>query len=102
MIVVIFRARLKEPVNPEYVGLAKRMEELSAQVPGFISYKTFASDDGEHASIIEFESEEAVIAWRSHPEHLAAQRQGAQFYSEYKIQVCTPMRMNEFRPQVKA
>ena len=35
------------------------------------------------------ESEEALRAWRMHPEHVAAQRRGrTEFYSEYHLQTC--------------
>ena len=62
-------------------------------MPGFVSIKTFAADDGERISIVEFDSEAAHGAWRNHPEHREAQRLGRErFYDEFQIQVCTPVR----------
>ncbi|OGA00878.1 MAG: hypothetical protein A3H35_18540 [Betaproteobacteria bacterium RIFCSPLOWO2_02_FULL_62_17] len=62
-------------------------------MPGFVSYKDFSSTDGERVSIVEFESEEALKAWREHPQHVMAQQLGRdKFFAEYHIQVCTPVR----------
>ena len=98
MVVIVFRSRLRPGVDPaplEPVGV--RMYQLAAAMPGFISYKDFAAADGESVSIVEFESLETLAAWRDHPEHLEAQRIGReQFFAEYQIQVCTPVRSYRF------
>jgi len=97
MMIVLFRSRLSGEAGDEYARTAGRLEELARTMPGFISFKTFAADDDERVSIVEFESEEAITAWYRHPEHLAAQRRGREsFYSEYRIQVCSPVREYEF------
>lgn len=93
MVVTIFRSRL----NPEHAGayqeMAARMRTLAEGMPGFISLKTFSAEDGERASIIEFESEEALRAWREHPEHRKAQKLGrTEFYTRFHIQVCSIVR----------
>ena len=93
MIVTIFRSRLRPEHLEEYQRWAGRMDELAARMPGVISIKTFTAGDGERVSIVEFESEETMRAWRNHPEHQQAQALGRQsFYSEYRIQVCQPVR----------
>jgi heme-degrading monooxygenase HmoA len=75
------------------------MLALAGQMPGFRSIKTFTALDGERVSIIEFESLETVRAWRDHPEHRRAQQMGRdQFYSTYRIQVCSLIRQPEFPP----
>jgi heme-degrading monooxygenase HmoA len=49
-------------------------------------------------SVIEFESEEALRAWREHPEHRKAQELGrAAFYAELQIQVCSVIRQYGFK-----
>jgi heme-degrading monooxygenase HmoA len=69
------------------------MLELASRMPGFVSFKSFASDDGERISVIEFEGEEQLRAWREHPEHRKAQELGrTRFYEEYHVQVCAPLR----------
>lgn len=99
MVVIVFRSRLKEGIEAELGKVGMRMYELAASMPGFRSYKDFAAEDGENVSIIEFESIEDVDAWREHPEHKEAQRRGREeFFSEYQIQVCTPVRDRTFKP----
>lgn len=101
MVVVVFRSRLKEGVVEAELGkVGMRMYELASAMPGFRSYKDFVAEDGENVSIIEFESIEEVDAWREHPEHKEAQRRArAEFFSEYQIQVCTPLRERTFKPK---
>jgi heme-degrading monooxygenase HmoA len=97
MVVIVFRSRLREGVGEEIVEMGQRMYALASSMPGFISYKDFVAEDGENVSIVEFESLEALAAWREHPEHKIAQQRGrAEFFKEYHIQVCTPVRQYEF------
>ncbi len=73
------------------------MYELASSMRGYVSYKDFAAEDGESAAIVEFESLETLAAWREHPEHKAAQQRGREeFFAEYHIQVCTPVRDYRF------
>jgi heme-degrading monooxygenase HmoA len=97
MIVTVFRSRLRPDVREEYVALANRMNELARTMPGYISHKGFFADDGERVTIVEFESEEAMRAWRMHPEHREAQKLGRErFYDGYSIQVCEVKREANF------
>lgn len=100
MVIIVFRSRTRPGVDQELAQVGGRMFELAANMPGFISYKDFVSEDGENVTLIEWESLETLEAWRQHPEHKLAQNQGrARFFSEYKIQVCTPVRVHEFTLQ---
>jgi heme-degrading monooxygenase HmoA len=94
MVVTIFRARVRPDADQEALArLGEEMFEYASEMPGFISYKDFAATDGESVSIIEFASEETLAAWRDHGEHLKAQARGrSEFFSEYHIQVCRPIR----------
>ena len=97
MIVTVFRSRLRPDVRDDYVALATRMNEIARSMPGYISHKGFFADDGERVTIVEFESEEAMRAWRMHPEHREAQRKArADYYSEYHVQVCSVVREAHF------
>ena len=97
MVVTIFRSRLRPEHRDEYDRWAQRIHDLAVTMPGFISIKTFTAEDGERVSLVEFESEEAVRAWREHPDHREAQELGRKlFYSEYRIQVCQPLRDYSF------
>jgi heme-degrading monooxygenase HmoA len=97
MVVVIFRTRLKPGVEAEIESLGARMYELGAAMPGFVSYREYAAADGESVAIVEFETHEALAAWREHPEHKAAQEVGRQrFFAEYRITVCDSVRDYSF------
>ena len=97
MVITLFRNRLRPDDHAEYERWGKRMAELAAQQPGFVSFKTFAADDGERISVVEFETEAAQAAWRNHPEHREAQRLGRErFYSEFEVVVCSPLRRTPF------
>jgi len=103
MMVTMFRSRVKPGVRDEYVALVDRMEKIARTMPGYISDKGFFADDGERVTIVEFENEERLRAWRTNPEHLAAQRLARQkYYTEYHIQVCTLDRESKFKAQETA
>jgi heme-degrading monooxygenase HmoA len=97
MVITLFRSRLRSEHEQEYGQWATRMHDLAVAMPGFISVKTFQAADGERVTIVEFESEETLRAWREQSEHREAQELGRKrFYSEYKIQVCHPVRGHSF------
>ena len=98
MVVIVFRARLREGVDLNRLAAAgTRMAEIATGMPGFVSYKDFAAEDGENVTLVEFASEETLLAWRDHPEHQAVQRQGRdEFFADYRIQVCAPLRDYRF------
>ena len=97
MIVTVFRSRLRPGLREDYVGLVARMVELAATMPGYISHKGFFADDGERVTVVEFESEEGMRAWRMNPEHRAAQKKAREiYYATYSIQVCEVKREAKF------
>ena len=97
MIVTVFRSRLRPDANPEYSQWAQRMSELAVTMPGYISHKVFIAEDGERATIVEFATEEGQRTWATQAEHLRAQAKGrADFYSEYRLQICTLQRESAF------
>jgi heme-degrading monooxygenase HmoA len=98
MIVTVFRSRLRPGVRDEYVALVERMTELAATMPGYISHKGFFADDGERVTIVEFAHEDGMRAWRTNPEHRAAQKLAREkYYAEYSVQVCTLDRESKFK-----
>jgi heme-degrading monooxygenase HmoA len=95
MVITIFRSRLDTKNEAEYRPLAERMREIAMSMPGLVSFKSFAADDGERLSMIVFDSVETQKAWREHPEHREAQRLGwASFYSEFSVVVCDNPRVS--------
>jgi heme-degrading monooxygenase HmoA len=102
MLITVFRSRLKEGVRDEYVALVERMNELAKTMPGYISHKGFFADDGERVTIVEFEHAEGLRAWRTNPEHIAAQKLARQmYYTEYHVQVCTLDRESKFKAEAE-
>ena len=98
MVVIVFRSRLKPGLENEIGELGARMYGLASAMPGFVSYQDYAAADGAGVAIVEFESHDALAAWREHPEHLAAQAAGRErFFSEYRITVCDTVRDYSFR-----
>lgn len=98
MIVTVFRSRLRPGVRDDYVAWVERMEKLVEGMPGYISHKGFFAADGERVTVIEFEDEEGMRAWREHPLHVAAQKRGREkYYTEYHYQVCTVVREGKFK-----
>ncbi|HEU4660377.1 MAG TPA: antibiotic biosynthesis monooxygenase [Pseudolabrys sp.] len=97
MIVTVFRSRLRPEAREQYMQMSARMNELAKTMPGYISHKSFTAEDGERVTIVEFESEDGMRAWRMHPEHREAQRRAREsFYSEFRIQVCNLVREASF------
>jgi len=104
MLITVFRSRLRPGVGEEYAAAVERMNALARTMPGYISHKTFHAEDGERCTIVEFAHADGLRAWRTDPEHIAAQKLARQkYYAEYSVQVCTMDRDSKFpaedRPQ---
>jgi heme-degrading monooxygenase HmoA len=97
MLITVFRSRLRPGIREEYDAAAARMNELARTMPGYVSHKAYYAEDGERCTIVEFEHEEGPRAWRTNPEHRAAQKMARErYYTEYHIQVCTLDRESKF------
>ena len=88
MYAVVFASTLSAD-SAGYEAAAARMEELARAQPGFVSIDSVRDADGRGITVCCWESLEAVEAWRTHAEHLAAQRQGRErWYESYELTVC--------------
>ena len=98
MHLVVFRNRKRPGFDTEaYAADLARMEELARAQPGFISFRSYTSEDGEVVAISEWGSEAAVHAWGSHPEHAAIQQRArADYYQEYTLFSCAEPRVRRF------
>jgi len=95
--VVVFRTRLRPGVEEEYGRRGEEIYALARQTPGLISAKDFVAEDGERVSVIEFDTEAHLLAWRDQAEHRRAQAQGREsFYAAYSIQICKVERSSAF------
>jgi len=97
MIVTVFRSRLKRENEQEYFEWAARMAALAKSMPGYVSHKVFTAEDGERVTLVEFADEESQRAWATNLQHVEAKKKGrADFYTEYKLQVCAVQRESAF------
>src|SRR5215510_3742808 len=99
MVATIFKVRMKPGVDSnEYNARASDLLAHAQKIPGFRSIKGYTAEDGEELILVEFEDQESLAEWRNHPEHLIAQGLGrSAYYSEYQVQVCTPVREYRFK-----
>jgi heme-degrading monooxygenase HmoA len=97
MLVILFRSRLRPDAGPGYPDMAAEMLERARAMPGFIDFKRYTADDGERLSVVIWENEETLRAWREDERHREAQRLGReQWYSEYSIEVAEVVRGREW------
>jgi heme-degrading monooxygenase HmoA len=98
MIVTVFRSRLRPGLREEYVALVEKIAAIARTIPGYISHKGFFADDGERVTIVEFEHEEGMHAWRTNPDHIAAKKLArTTYYTEYSVQICRLERESKFK-----
>jgi heme-degrading monooxygenase HmoA len=92
-IVTVFRQMLRDDVPEEYQALSAELERIARSSPGFIEFREFTAQDGEHLAIAIFETAEAEASWRDNAAHRAAQRRGREkFYQWYDVSVCEELR----------
>jgi heme-degrading monooxygenase HmoA len=98
MFLVVFRNRKRAGHDAAaYAADASRMEALAHEQPGFLSFKSYAAEDGEVVALSEWESEEAARAWGRVAEHAATQRRGrADYYHDYTLFACSEPRIHRF------
>ena len=97
VVLTVFRSRLRLGAENKYRKMAAEMEARARTMPGLVSFKSFAADDGERVSIVVFDSWSTHRAWRDDPDHLLAQGLGrTQFYEQYDITVCEVARQRVF------
>ena len=93
-VIVIGDLKRRDHVSlDEYDRLGERMYNIVSRLPGFPSVKSFKSTDGEELTVFRFASEEALEAWRTHPEHVETIKRGhAEFYASGFLQICKVIR----------
>lgn len=98
MFVVVFRNRKRAAIDgAAYSADAARMEALARAQPGFVSFKSYASEDGEVVALSEWADAEAARAWGSHPDHARVQARGrAEYYQGYTLYTCENPRTHSF------
>ena len=91
-LMTVFRSRRRGESESTYQRLSEELQAAARSVPGFVDFKSFVAEDGEHVSLVTFANLEAHQVWRNDPRHRKAMKAGREeFYSQYSIQVgeCT-------------
>ncbi len=98
MYLVVFRSRKHAGIDGNaYAAQANTMETLACQQQGFISFKSYAADDGETVAISEWMDEASARAWGRVADHAAAQADGrTHWYAEYTLFACGNPRIHRF------
>ena len=92
-----FRDGMEEKDQADYREDAEKMHALAVKFPGFHSYKRYTAEDGERLSVVMFESEEQLRAWREFPQHREVQRRAREsYYQEYRSMTCSPLREHQW------
>jgi len=95
MIVVIFKAKLRQP-DAEYAQLAQRLRTLALEEFGCLAFDTLTEGETE-LTLSYWPDENAIAAWKAHAEHLAAQQFGRDaWYDSYTVQVAQIVREYRF------
>jgi len=83
---VIFTS-LRTNGDNDYAKMAERMVELAQSQKGFLGMESVR--DGLGVTISYWETEEDIINWKNHSEHLLAQSLGKElWYTSFKVRVC--------------
>lgn len=86
MLVVIFRAKIKE-LDAEYAAVAKRMRELALNQFGCSEFHS-VTEGRDEVSLSYWPDAESIRTWKAHPEHLLAQQAGRErWYESYSVQI---------------
>lgn len=98
MVLVVFRSRLSARAGRDYEAMAEEMVERARTMPGFVDVRSYAADDGERVTLVWWEDEETMKAWREDARHRVAQQAGREtWYDEYHLEVAHRVRASHFR-----
>jgi heme-degrading monooxygenase HmoA len=98
---VIFEVEPEDGRRQDYLDIAARLRPELEKIDGFISIERFESltQPGKILSLSFWRDEAAVVTWRCHEEHRAAQRAGrGGIFRNYRLRVAAVVRdygMNE-------
>jgi heme-degrading monooxygenase HmoA len=84
----------------EWEERRERMMTIVSRMPGYIIHKRYYAPDGDAVTIYKFDSEEALDAWRNHPEHVETQQRAREaFYQCLYILVSRVITESSVEPQ---
>ena len=86
---VIFTSQRSAEDDSGYAQMAGRMEELSAQQPGFVRIESVRDAEGRGITVSYWRDLESIGMWRDVAEHRMAQQLGREkWYESYRLTVC--------------
>ncbi len=92
---VIFEVWPKQGSKDAYLDIAAALRSELEQIDGFISVERFASltEEGKMLSLSFWRDEAAIVRWRQHAEHQAAQGRGRhELFANYRLRVASVIR----------
>lgn len=72
--------------------LAQHMLKLARLQPGFLGYESARQGRGARISVSNWETPEAILAWRRHAEQRIAQPDSDRWYLQSRIRLCRVQR----------
>jgi heme-degrading monooxygenase HmoA len=82
---VIFTST-RTDVDDGYGAMSDKMVEMASGQPGFLGVESARGTDGLGITVSYWESEEAIVNWRSNGEHRLAQQRG---FSDWYVEAFT-------------
>ena len=70
MVVILFRSRLTPQAGQDYQELDAELERLVRDQPGYVTHKAYGAADGERLTLVWFQDQETLRAWKMLPRHL--------------------------------
>lgn len=93
MVITIFgNTVVKAGKEEEEAKLADKLGAILRQMPGFISSKTYAAEDGEEIGIVRFDSRQSLDGWVHEGVHGAAQKIANEYYETFWVQTAETYR----------
>lgn len=95
MFAVIFRAKTGQQ-DQDYIDTVNKMRELAFEKYGCLDFIA-VTEGGEEIAISYWPSEQAILAWKSDPEHHQAQVLGREkWYQAYSVEIVEIKRKYSF------
>lgn len=83
---VIFANKLGDAAG--YAEVASEMDRLARSQPGYLGTETSRSAEGFGITVSYWTDEAAILGWKRHARHAAAQNEGIRrFYEHYELRV---------------
>ncbi len=97
MVIVLFRSALSSEAGSDYHAMAEEMVERARGMAGFVDVRSYAGEDGERLTVVWWQDEATMAAWREDARHRLAQRLGRErWYERFDLEVAHRVRETRF------